>query len=181
MMKSIFSVFSVIALILIFYEILSKNLKGFILMDFALLVILAFFLWTHSQYKDFRAYEFATELSFTPDGFIYKTAGEQSLEVAYEDIGLIVDINAFTDAYGADTYTVPYTIFVYYNSALKRCVNLYLDKDAGYEVIKKYREYIGKTGTPSCPFIRGKKHNGDEINMPIDRLKSSPFCKRWQR
>ena len=126
-------------------------------------------------------YHAAETITIEEWGLVVKTAGGLVLRAPFQEIGLIVDISAFINSYGTTTYIVPYTILVYYNPDLRGCLELYLDKEAGYRVITEYRKYLERTGIRSCPFITGLKINSDEINRPIDRLKLSAFCQRWYR
>jgi len=151
-------------------------LAGMSLSVFFLLTIFGLFVRRERELLNYRAVE---EITFKEDGMAVKTAAGVSLSVRYSEIGLIVDLNAFIDEYGRITYLLPSSVIVYYDFDLGRCLDLWVDKDAGRRIIMEYRKYIERTGLPLCPFVTGNKYTTEDLHRPIERLRQSAFCRRW--
>ena len=178
--KIIFSLFISITLVILAYGLITADLAlilgGILFPAFFMVLLVTMLIKPERELLNYRAVE---EITFKEDGMTVKTAAGVSLSVRYSEIGLIVDLNAFIDEYGRITYLLPSSVIVYYDFDLGRCLDLWVDKDAGRRIIMEYRKYIERTGLPLCPFVTGNKYTTEDLHRPIERLRQSAFCRRW--
>ena len=180
--KILLSLFISIAMAILIYGLVAASIKSII----AGIALSAFFLalLIREGFKSEREllnYRAVREIVFNDDEMLVKTAGEKVLRVRYNEIGLIINREAIQDRYGKILYIIPFIVVVYYDFDLRRCLDLWMDKEAGNRVISEYKKYITRTEISPCPSLTGNVYNSDYIYRPIEKMKLSAFCQRWYR
>ncbi len=124
-----------------------------------------------------RMYEYVSEMSIGDDRIVYRTVGNKTFTIYWENIGLFIDVDGFGTQYRIN-YRPPYFIIVYYNEEHKKCFKIVIDKKTGRELLKRYNEYLTKLKTKKCPIVGGIIPNSNPIIESINKIMSSSFCKR---
>ena len=125
---------------------------------------------------NYKKYSFMRKITIYEDRFIYYTPRGYKFVVKFENIGLI-NMAERNLSYGK-YYPFTTVNILYYNEKLNRCILILIERKVGLKVVEKYKEYVESKGLKPCPIITGDLKSYAEVEVPIKKLKKSPFCRR---
>lgn len=125
---------------------------------------------------DNKKYSFVKKLTLYNDRFVYQTPKGLKFTVMFENVGFI----DMADGILSNGKYYPYTTvnILYYNERLNRCILILIERKVGIKVVEKYKEYAKSKGLKPCPIVTGNLKSYAEVEVPIKKLKKSPFCRR---